>query len=179
MAGRERVAMEPIFEITAVQSKEVLRRTAARILRTRLVIHTCLWMLAGTAFALFVLLRGMEEVYSFAAVLWMSCAGFSYYRFQSVPRKYAERTYSNTISLYREPVTLKIRVYRDALTVENRQQRTLHRYLLSECGPLLEEPELFLLQTNKKTYITMEKAGFTLGTAEDFRRFYLEQGKNL
>ena len=64
-----------------------------------------------------------------------------------------------------------VRVWQEQLTVENLQQRSQHRYELSECKRLLESGKLFLIRT-KKTVVVLDKSGFTAGTPEEFRVFY-------
>ena len=154
--------MKPIFECTTVQTKPLLRQACARLMRTKLIVH---------ALVLFVLLQRQSGAYFFAAAFGFACVALAIYRFQSVPNKFAEKTYSDYIKLYREPAKTVVRVYPDQLTVENLQQRSLHRIERSDHVRLLESGELFLLK-KQKSVILLEKAGFTTGTPEEFRSFF-------
>ena len=163
--------MKPIFECTTVQTKPLLRQACARLMRTKLIVHALVLSAAALGFALFVLLRQQSGAYFFAAAFGFACIALAIYRFQSVPNKFAEKTYSDYIKLYREPAKTVVRVYPDQLTVENLQQRSLHRFKRSDHVRLLESGELFLLK-RQKSVILLEKAGFTTGTPEEFRSFF-------
>ncbi len=163
--------MPPIFEIHTDQSKEILRRTAARIMRGKLIAYGCIWIAVGTAFAIFVAVRRLENAYFFAALLWMGCASFSVYRYDSVPRRYAEKTYSSMVTMYGQPVSTWTLVYEDHFTVDNPLQRTNRRYGFDQCTLLLEDKKVFLLRTEKKSYIILDRAGFVQGDSEQFPAF--------
>lgn len=170
--------MEPVFECTTLQTKALLRQAGARLMRTKLIIHAAVLVGASAGFAAFVLIRQLENAYFFAAAFALSCAALAIYRFQSVPNKFAEQTYTAYLKFYREPASTVVRVWPERMTVENLQQRSVHPYSREEWGRLLESSDLFLIRT-KKTVILMEKAGFSLGTPEEFRLFWPGTAKNV
>lgn len=163
--------MEPIFECTTVHTKPLLRQTAARIMRTKLIIHAVICTAIGLGYMLYILLSQQFNYLFFAAVFGLACIGLAIYRFQSVPKQYAEKTYADCLKLYREPSRTTARVYSEQVSSEN-LQGTLRYFPLNECR-LLETADLFLLLTEKKkSVILLDKAGFTLGTPEEFRAFF-------
>lgn len=163
--------MEPVFECTTIQTKPLLHEAGARLMRTKLILHAAILLAVALGFALFVLINRLSGAYFFAAAFGFACIALAVYRFQSVPNKFAERSYSNYLKFYREPARTVVRVWQEQLTVENLQQRSQHRYELSECKRLLESGKLFLIRT-KKTVVVLDKSGFTAGTPEEFRVFY-------
>lgn len=164
--------MEPVFECKTLQTKALLRQAGARLMRTKLIIHAAVLLAASAVFAAFVLIKQLENAYFFAAAFCMACVALAIYRFQSVPNKFAEQTYTEYLNFYREPACTVVRVWQGQMAVENLQQRSVHHYSRAECGRLLESSDLFLIPT-KKTVILMEKAGFSVGTPEEFRSFWL------
>ena len=160
--------MDTQFENTTIQTKEILRQAAACIMRKKLIIHAVVLLTLGIGFLIFVLFKGTDAAYFFGIAFSFACISIAIYRFDSVPKKFAERTYSNQLKLFKEPATLVVSVRAQTLSVENRQQNSLHTYSFSECVKLLENKAVVVLKTEKKTYILLDKAGFTKGTAEDF-----------
>ena len=170
--------MKTIFEIRTVQTKDILRRTAARIMRMKLIIHAVVLIAIAIGFAAFVLSKQIASAYFFSAAFGLSCVGLAIYRFDSVPRKYAERTYSEMVMIHREPVISQISVNSDAICVENCHMHTVHRYSWAEIKGILEDSGLFLLKTEKGSYIIIDKTGFQCGDADSFRSFVLKSQKD-
>lgn len=168
--------METVFENTTIQTKEILRHGAACIMRKKLIVHAVALAALGIAFLVFVFLKGTDVAYFFGVAFSFACIAIAIFRFDNVPRKFAERTYSDQMKLYKEPATVRMRVRRHDFTIENFQQNSLHTYAFKDCVKRMENKAVIVLKTVKKTYIILDKNGFIKGDTDALAAFLRKQG---
>ena len=167
--------MESFFQCRTIQTKELLREVANRLMRVRLIIYAGAVCGLSLVFLIFVLARQKGDYLFFALVLFFSCLGLSVYSFESVSRKYAEETYKENLSHYQETTTTVVKVYETALVCENLQTRVTHRYTYDELKKMRESKNLFLLQTNQRSTVVIDKKTVSGGSVEELRRYLQER----
>lgn len=164
--------MEPLFECTTVQNREVLRMAAARLMRTKLIVHAVILITLALGFLAFVLIRRLEHVYFFATAFSMACIALAIWRFENVPQKFSRKTYEDQVKLYGEPAVTDVCVYESQLRIENRLQRRVKQYDWQDCVKIMETKELFLILTRQKTVVVLDKSGFHHGEPAEFPVFF-------
>lgn len=167
--------MEILFECTTNHTKDHLRELAARLMRTKLIIHAVILVGIAVGFGAFVFLRGIENAYSYVLIFGGACVGLAMFRFDNTPKKYAERTYDGNMQMYHNEAQYILRADAVSVTTQNTVTGIVHRYEWEDCIKVLESKNLLIIKTRKENVIFLEKAGFSRGTPENFVQMIQEK----
>ena len=159
---------ETLFECRTIQTRENLKEMTARLYRTQLIIHAVALTVLALAFLIFVIASGRTSYLPFALILLFAFGGVSAYRFESVPTKYSDKVYSQSVKLRGEASSGVMKADETSISHENEQTRVTKVYEYGELTAVRETKNLFLLKTEAKTWLMIDKRNFTTGTPEDF-----------